>query len=380
MRRGVVCCACVCASLAIVPPSAHAGLLAGVVRGVTAAPRAVMGGLFGRSHGRHHYRHTARRETHSVRRAAHVAKGESPASPSASRDEPQLNSWWGAVYWPTASRDTFGYIISGANEAGAFWAHSSNDIYDGVFVPAMASAVHSDKRLGAGIPCDDERNQAISLDPIERKLHPTQAQRALLDALGDALVQASNRTRVSCSTTSSSLTPTTRLETMWDRLRALRQAVGLIRTPLKALYDSLSDEQKARINSLPDAPAAGRRANVLEPQVCTDSASRTPEWPAKPIEEAVRPTEQQRAPLGALAGTTSHLSALLLPSCPAAMLVTPTGRLEAVVNRLDSMIYAVTLERAALNNFYASLDEDQKARFDAEIRRSSPEHDRRAPP
>jgi hypothetical protein len=41
--------------------------------------------------------------------------------------------------------------------------------------------------------------------------------------------------------------------------------------------------------------------------------------------------------------------------------VTPTGRLEAVASRLDSMIYAVTLERAALNKFYASLNDDQTA-------------------
>ena len=40
------------------------------------------------------------------------------------------------------------------------------------------------------------------------------------------------------------------------------------------------------------------------------------------------------------------------------MLVTPTGRLE--------------LERAALNKFCASLNDDQKARFDAEIRRPRP--------
>jgi hypothetical protein len=376
MRRGLVCCACVCASLALIPLSAQAGLLAGVVRGVTAAPRAVMGGLFGGTHGRHH-RHATRRESHS---RAHVASREAPVSPSAARDEPQLNSWWGAVYWPTAYRDTFGYIISGANEGAAFWAHSSNDIYAGVFVPAMASTLHSDKPLGGGTACDDdERNQAISLEPIQQELHPTQAQHALLDALQGALLEARNRARVSCTTTAPPLTPTARLETMWDRLRALRQAVGLIRTPLKTLYESLSDEQKARINSLSDARAASRRGNAREPQVCADSAS-SRQWPAKPIEEAVRPTEQQRASLGELAGTTSHLSALLLPSCPPAMLVTPTGRLEAVVNRLDSMIYAVTLERAALNNFYASLDEDQKARFDAEIRRPPPEHDRRALP
>ena len=52
------------------------------------------------------------------------------------------------------------------------------------------------------------------------------------------------------------------------------------------------------------------------------------------------------------------------------MLVTPTGRLEVVVNGFDSVIYAVTLEHAALNN--ASLNDDQKARFDAEIRRPRP--------
>jgi hypothetical protein len=35
-------------------------------------------------------------------------------------------------------------------------------------------------------------------------------------------------------------------------LRAVPQAVGLVSTPLKALYDSLSDEQKTRINALAD--------------------------------------------------------------------------------------------------------------------------------
>ena len=365
MRRGFLGCACVWAGLAILSPSAQADILGGLVRGVTAAPRAVLGGLFGGGHGRHHHHH-------------HAVKRESPVSPAAAREEPQLSSWLGAVYWPAAYRDTFGYILAGANEASAFWSHSSDDIYDGVFVPAMASTLVSDKPLRDA--CADERNQIISLEPMQQTLHPTQAQRALLDTLRDALAQASERVRVSCATTSMPPSPTARLEAMWDRLRALRQAVGLIRTPLKALYDSLTDEQKARINPLPDATTARRRSHVFEPQACAESASRSPAWPAKPIEEAVRPTDQQRASLIALGSTTSHLSALLQPSCPTATLVTPTGRLEAVVNRLDSMIYAVTLERAALNDFYASLNDDQKARFDAEIRRPPPQHDQRARP
>ena len=366
MRRGAVYWVCVWASLAIVPRGAQADILGGVLRGVTAAPRAVMGGLFGGAHGRHHHRHAVRRQ--------------SPASPAAIHEPPQWSSWSGALYWPSAYPDTFGYILSGANEASAFWRHSSDDIYDGVFVPAMASTLVSDKPLGAANACADQQDQAVSLEPIQRTLRPTEAQRARLDALRGALAQASERVRAACTPASTPAAPTARLETMWDRLRALRQAVGLIRTPLKALYDSLSDEQKARITVLSDATAARRRGAVLAPQACAESASKNPVWPAKPIEEAVRPTDQQRATLAALASTTSQLSALLQPSCPTAMLVTPTGRLEAVVNRLDSMIYAVTLERAALNNFYVSLNDDQKARFDSEIRRAPPQDDHRTSP
>src|SRR5262252_1968130 len=110
MRRGLACCACVWASLAVAPSTAQADILGGMVRAITAAPRAVMGGLFGGARGRHHRHHTVRREA--------------PAPSSPARDERQLSSWLGAVYWPAAYRDTFGYIFLGANGTGAFWTHS----------------------------------------------------------------------------------------------------------------------------------------------------------------------------------------------------------------------------------------------------------------
>ena len=208
----------------------------------------------------------------------------------------------------------------------------------------------------------------MSLGPIERTLHPTETQRARLDALHDALVQASDRMHVPCTATPTLLAPTARLQIMWDRLRAIRQAVDLVSTPLKALYDSLSDEQKARLNALAESKSARRHGD----EACAGSESRSPEWPTKQIEEAVQPSDQQRASLVALASTTSHLSAMLQSSCPSVRRVTPTGRLEAVASRLDSMIDAVTFERTALNDFYASLNDDQKARFGAEIHRPRP--------
>jgi LTXXQ motif family protein len=79
--------------------------------------------------------------------------------------------------------------------------------------------------------------------------------------LHDALVQASDRMRVSCTVIPTLIAPTARLEIMWDRLRAIRQAVGLVSTPLKALYDSLSGEQKARLNALADSTSARLHAD-----------------------------------------------------------------------------------------------------------------------
>lgn len=60
----------------------------------------------------------------------------------------------------------------------------------------------------------------------ERTVQPTETQRARLDALHDALVEASDRMRISCTATATPLAPTARLEIMWDRLRAIGQAVA----------------------------------------------------------------------------------------------------------------------------------------------------------
>jgi hypothetical protein len=368
MRRGIVC-VIVCAGLATMPTMAHAGPLGGLFRGITAAPRALLGG-----HGRHRH-HPGH---HLARRHAPTSPPVVREEPPAAREEAQTGSWVGAVYWPSAYPDTFGYILSGAKEASAFWSHGSGDIYDSLFVPAMASTAVSNKPGSeTQNTCTSERSPPVSLDRIERTVHTTDAQRAQLNALRAALAEAGDRMRGACPDGASPQGPTARLTAMWDRLRALRQAVGLVRAPLKAAYEALNDEQKARLNAIPDASLAQGRSEGIEPQICAASTSSVPQWPAKQIDEAVRPTDQQRASLEALTGTTAHLSAMLEASCPQRMPLTPTGRLEAVINRLDSLIYVLTLERTAFNNFYTSLSDDQKASFDGATGRPPQTGDRR---
>jgi hypothetical protein len=45
--------------------------------------------------------------------------------------------------------------------------------------------------------------------------------------------------------------------------------------------------------------------------------------------------------------------------------VTPPARLVALAKRLDTMLQAVKLVRPALEDFYATLSDEQKAQFEA---------------
>ena len=54
---------------------------------------------------------------------------------------------------------------------------------------------------------------------------------------------------------------------------------------------------------------------------------------------------------------------MLKASCPSETPATPPARLAAVAGRLDSLLAAVQQVHAALNDFYGSLSDEQKAQF-----------------
>ena len=101
----------------------------------------------------------------------------------------------------------------------------------------------------------DERSPGVTDLPIDRiaqAVQPTPAQRAALDELRDASARAADGSRP-IARASQSLTPTGRVEAMEKRLQATLAAVRTVRPALTKFYDSLSDEQKARFNSLRSA-------------------------------------------------------------------------------------------------------------------------------
>ena len=89
------------------------------------------------------------------------------------------------------------------------------------------------------------------------------------------------------------------------------------------------------------------------------------EWPTAEIDQTVRPTDAQRASLVALQNATTKAAEMLKASCLTTDPLTPPARFTAVGKRLATMLQAVTIVRSALNDFYGSLSDEQKARFEA---------------
>ena len=104
-------------------------------------------------------------------------------------------------------------------------------------------------------------NSATSLTswPIEQiaqAVEPTDAQRTALENLRTATAQALDVLKTACPNDLPS-TPTGRIAAMQKRLAVMLLAVRTVRPAMEAFYQALSDEQKARLNTI---SPAGRRA------------------------------------------------------------------------------------------------------------------------
>jgi hypothetical protein len=99
--------------------------------------------------------------------------------------------------------------------------------------------------------------------------------------------------------------------------------------------------------------------------VCNAPASELTDWPIGHIAETVQPTDAQRAELDAFRDASANAVAVLKDACPNDLPSIPTGRLAAMEGRLEVMLAAVRMVRPALDGFYQSLSDEQKARFNA---------------
>ncbi len=299
-------------------------------------------------------------------------------------------AWVGPVFWPYAYSDIFDYTFWSYGYEPGYWAYAYDGLVDTVFwdtnspysayasinpgdYPATAGRTRSRQRAETGASqaikqlCaePDKGVTAWPLDDITRAVRPNQEQQALLDDLKTAAAKAADVFKDSC-TDSYALTPTGRLRSMLSRISATLEAIKIVRPALENFYNSLSDEQQARFNAL--GPNVGERSQQQQETTaqsgnCGDSKSDLAQLPINRIESSLHPAGKQKDALDRLSDATSKAIADLQAACPNDVPLTPVGRLEAMQNRLEAMQKAAKLIEPALDEFYASLSSEQKARF-----------------
>lgn len=337
--------------------------------------------------------------------------------------------WAGPVFWPYAYDYMFGYVFSPWPYYDPFWGYGPFAIFASLFWPyawapyyvgyydydvglpftygdvygysdyartrVARAAAASRNRAPTGVAAaastavsgmcsgQGENLTGLPIDEIDRTVQPTGDQRASLDALKAASTKVTDILATSCPG-EIPLTAPGRLVAMENRLEAMRRAVESVRTPLETFYGSLSDEQKARFDAMkvgsePQATqdrSRNRRTVVSSAQVCrAQMLDYSAAFPEQEIEKSIRPTEAQKNALDELRAAVTKGPDLLKDTCPTEMPSTPTGRLAAVEARLDAMLEAVKTERPAMDKFYSSLSDEQKARFNAlrPLRQPSPQ-------
>ena len=67
--------------------------------------------------------------------------------------------------------------------------------------------------------------------------------------------------------------------------------------------------------------------------------------------------------LDKLKDASAQAADMVKASCPTEPPASPPARLAAMASRLDAMLQAVQLVRPALDDFYGSLTDEQKAQF-----------------
>jgi len=288
--------------------------------------------------------------------------------------------WYGPLFWPYAYADIFFYVFWPYGYEAGYWAYAYDDFIDSLFwgvagppeeYVAYAAAPPPRARSATVRRLCQEPGSGVTAWPfgeIERRLELEREQKGLLDDVRAAAGKAVDIFRASCPADSAyPLTPPGRLRAMTARLQATLDAVDTVQPPLERFYNSLSGEQQARFNAL--GPAGLRRnaeAQAALPdnaEACAQTKPGLTNLPIEQIDAVLVPDGDQRKLLDDLANATDKAVSLLQAACPVETPLTPPGRLAAMRARLQAMIDAANAVRPALDDFYASLSGEQKARF-----------------
>jgi len=278
--------------------------------------------------------------------------------------------WVGPLFWPFAYYDIYDYALWG--DGMGFWGYGYRDIYAAIFTPygedelARYVSPSGGRRFGrlpslARIRSDDASELAgLPIEQVRQAIQPNDGQRAALDALANASVEAAQTIHSACPTEVAS-TPSGRLAAMRQRLEAMKSAIARVRTPFEEFYELLDEDQKGKLTAFNDQRAQFA-PKVPAAQSCTPPE--TLQWPASEIEARLHLSDIQREQLGVLLRMSVFAKNTLNFDCQPDENLTPPDRLATADTRLDAMLDAIKQVAPALDDFLATLSDEQKAQFE----------------
>lgn len=97
--------------------------------------------------------------------------------------------------------------------------------------------------------------------------------------------------------------------------------------------------------------------------MCDPRGAGLAEWRMERIDRLINPTDAQRAALNDLRTASSKAAEIVAAACPRELPANASARLELMEKRLDAMQQAIKTVRPAFDAFYATLNDEQKARI-----------------
>jgi LTXXQ motif family protein len=310
--------------------------------------------------------------------------------------------WYGPVFWPYAYGDIFAFALWPYAYYDPFWDYEPDWIWWSLFWPLgepgyvnygdyyayydIYGVEQRSHRASARTTVVSRQYQQYqedacgSLAPgvtdlpfqhLQKVIQPTSEQQAALDDLNAASAKGVELLRQSCPT-EPPLTPPAKLDAVTARLKAMEQVIDMVGEPLDRLYSLLSDDQRKRfdyaaLSSSTRAKArAGReKSGVNLEDVCSERGPAFTDLPAQQIEKMVSLNDAQRQKLEALKAASTRAANAAKAGCISSIPSTVAGRLDATKKRVAALLEAADIVRPAVSDFYASLSDEQKARFNS---------------
>jgi hypothetical protein len=120
-------------------------------------------------------------------------------------------------------------------------------------------------------------------------------------------------------------------------------------------------EEPQTVGSSEAAPAVTPAAVCSEPVASNAN-------PFGRLQRALRPTDEQRESLQTLYGASMEMAQFLNTTCPAETPATPMARLDSASARVMALLHAAMGIEPMLGQFYATLSDRQRRRFNSAIR------------